>query len=61
MDVTPPTDSDEVKAWVAAIDWTKVSRRYLSVPRVDSADQLTAVLPSHHAGPELLAQRRQLW
>jgi hypothetical protein len=24
MDVTPPVDSEEVKAWVAAIDWTKV-------------------------------------
>lgn len=24
MDVTPPTDSDEVKAWIAAIDWSKV-------------------------------------
>ncbi|KAL7410637.1 hypothetical protein BDY24DRAFT_170772 [Mrakia frigida] len=24
QDVTPPVDSDEVKAWVAAIDWTQV-------------------------------------
>lgn len=46
MDVTPPTDSDEVKAWVAAIDWTKVSSApALFTRRGDAPGHSSDVLP----------------
>lgn len=57
MDVTPPTDSDEVKEWIAAIDWDKVRpalRRAVAFPKLTAPRSLAFL-----AGARLHAQHRQ--